>query len=186
MKKLAAGHQAPAFQTTDVDGTPVTLSSQAKPYVLLAFLRYAGCPWCNLGIHRLALESRMLTQNNCSIVVFVQSTDDKVHENIHERHAIKPTFPIVADPTKKIYRKYGVNSSLHAVVRAINDIPAWVHAVKTHGFIQGKIDGSLFLSQALFLVSCKSNKIVQALYDKSLYEHETFTPIYQSLTFNEM
>ena len=185
MKKLIIGHHAPAFTADDVDGVPTSLTSQPTPYVLLAFLRYAGCPWCNLAIHRLALESKMLSQNNCSVIVFVQSTDDKVRENIHERHAIRPDFPIIADPSKKIYRQYGVNSSFHAVVRAINDIPAWVHAVKEHGFVQGKLDGDLFLAQALFLVSCKTNKIVQALYGKSLYEHETFTPIYQSLIFKE-
>ena len=185
MKKLAAGHHAPVFQVTDIDGAPVTIDSQPEPYVLLAFLRYAGCPWCNLAVHRLALESKMLSQNKCSIVVFVQSSGEKIHEDTHERHAIRPNFPIVADPRKKIYRTYGVNSSLHAVVRAINDIPAWVHAVKEHGFMQGKLDSDLFLAQALFLVSRKSHKIVQALYGKSLYEHETFTPIYQSLIFKE-
>lgn len=185
MKKLAAGHQAPLFHTTDVDGVPVSLDSQRRPYVLVAFLRYAGCPWCNLAVHRLALESKMLAQNDCDIIVFVQSTRQKIRENIHERHAVQPDFPIVADPSKKIYRQYGVNSSLHAVVRAINDIPAWVHAVREHGFTQGKVDGSLFLAQALFLVSCKTNNIVQALYGKSLYEHETFTPVYQSLIFKE-
>jgi peroxiredoxin len=184
-KRLVVGQQAPHFTIEDVDGQPVSLESQKQPYVLMAFLRYAGCPWCNLAIHRLALESKMLAQNDCGVVVFVQSTKEKVHENIHERHALRPDFPIVADPTKKIYRQYGVNSSFHAVVRAINDIPAWVHAVKEHGFVQGKLDGDLFLAQALFLVSCKTNKIVQVLYGKSLYEHETFTPIYQSLIFKE-
>lgn len=185
MKKLAAGHQAPAFHTHDVDGTPVALDTGTAPYVLLAFLRYAGCPWCNLAIHRLALESKMLAQNNCDVVVFVQSTPEKIRENIHERHAIRPDFPIIADPSKKIYRQYGVNGSLHAVVRAVNDIPAWVHAVREHGFAQGKVDGNLFLAQALFLVSRKANTVVQALYGQSLYEHETFTPIYQSLIFKE-
>jgi peroxiredoxin Q/BCP len=185
MKKLAVGHRAPVFHATDVDGAPVALDSQPRAYVLMAFLRYAGCPWCNLAVHRLALESKMLAQNDCDVVVFVQSTQQKIHENIRERHAIRPDFPIVADPAKKIYRQYGVNSSLHAVVRAINDIPAWVHAVREHGLTQGKLDGNLFLAQALFLVSCKTNQIVQVLYGKSLYEHETFTPIYQSLIFKE-
>lgn len=180
------GQRAPAFEGKDTDDTLVTLDSQPEPYVLLAFLRYAGCPWCNLAIHRLTLEAKMLKQNNCGIVVFVQSSKEKMRENVHERHTVRPEFPIVADPAKKIYRRYGVNGPLYAVVQAINDIPAWVQAVKEHGLMPGKIDGNLFLTQALFLVSRKSNVIVQALYGKSLYEHETFTPIYQSLIFNEM
>jgi peroxiredoxin len=186
MKRLTVGHKAPDFTATDVDGNPVTLGTDPDGYTLLAFLRYAGCPWCNLAVHRLAMESKMLGKNNCNIIVFVQSTKEKVFENIHERHAIKPHFPVIADPHKRYYRQYGVNSSFHSVVRAINDIPAWVHVVKGLTFTQGKIDGDLFLAQALFLVSSKTRNIVQALYGKSLYEHETFTPIYQSLIFKEI
>jgi len=185
MKRLLVGQQAPDFAVTDVSGKKVTLHGQKDGYTLLAFLRYAGCPWCNLAIHRLALESKMLSQSGCNIIVFVQSTRDNVVENISERHAVKPLFPIIADPGKEVYRAYGVTHSLHAVVRAINDIPAWVHAVKDHGFVQGKLDGDLFLAQALFLVSRKTRMVVQALYDKSLYDHETFTPIYQSLVFKD-
>jgi peroxiredoxin len=186
MKKLIVGQKAPDFTAIDVDGNPVALGADSDSYTLLAFLRCAGCPWCNLAVHRLAMESKMLSKNNCNVIVFVQSTKEKVFENIHERHAIKAHFPVIADPRKRYYRQYGVNSSFHAVVRAINDIPAWVHTVKGFNAAQGKIDGNLFLAQALFLVSSRTHTIVQALYGKSLYEHETFTPIYQSLIFKEM
>jgi len=185
MKRLTAGKLAPHFSATDIDGNAVSLRDHTTGYVLLAFLRCTGCPWCNLAVHRLAVESKMLGENNCKVIVFVQSKHDKVHADTHEHTALKPQFPVIADPRKQYYRQYGVNRSFHAVVRAINDLPAWMHAVKDFNFNQGKIDGELFLAQALFLVSCKTQKIVRALYGKSLYDHGTFTPIYQSLIFNE-
>lgn len=185
MKRLTVGQKVPDFTVTDIDGGIVSPGGMTEGYVLFAFLRYAGCPWCNLAVHRLAMESKMLEQNDCRIVVFVQSSKDKVLENIQEKHAHKPEFPVVADPHKRIFKLFGVNRSLHSVVRAINDIPAWLHSVKELNFPQGKIDGDLFLAQALFLVPCKTGTIVQALHDKSLYYHETFTPIYQSLIFKE-
>jgi peroxiredoxin len=182
MKRLTVGQRAPDFTAIDVDGDTVMIGSNPEKYVLLAFLRCAGCPWCNLAVHRLVMESKMLGENNCDIVVFAQSPAGQVLTNAHGHESV---FPIVADPHKQFYRQYGVNRRFRSVVRAINDIPAWVHAFKGLNLPQNKLDGDLFLAQALFLVSCKTKKVVQALHGKSLYDHETFTPIYQSLIFRE-
>lgn len=183
--KLVLGQRAPHFKATDVLGNSVDLSEYAKQYTLLVFLRYAGCPWCNLALHRLALEQKLLLESNCRVIAFVQSSRESIERNVYARHAVRPPFPIIADPDKTIYEQYGVTSSVKAAARSIIKVPYWVHAVRHHGFGQSKLDGDLFLVPATFLVSDRSQEIIKINYASSFYDHETFTDIYQKLIFKE-
>jgi peroxiredoxin len=145
MKRLIkVGQVAPDFAVQDVMGKKVTLSKQHPKSTLIVFLRYSGCPWCNLALHRLTMEYPLLKQNNCEVVAFIQSTAENVKENIYERHARKPPFSIVADEEKVIYKKYGVENSVIAAARSITKIPYWVQAVRDHGYKQTTLDGDLF------------------------------------------
>lgn len=184
MKQLiTVGQPAPDFTAKDVMGNTVKLSKFHPKSVLVVFLRYSGCPWCNLALHRLTMEYPLLVENNCDVIAFIQSTNENVKENIYERHARKPPFPIIADPDKFVYKKYGVGSSVLAAARSVTKIPYWVHAVREHGFKQEKIDGDLFLVPAMFLVSGHSGKVLLASYSSSFYDHETFSKVYAQLGF---
>ncbi len=184
MKELiTVGQSAPEFTVKDVKGKTVKLSKFKPKSVLVVFLRYSGCPWCNLALHRLTMEYPLLKDNNCEVIAFIQSTNENVMENIYKRHARTPPFSIIADPDMKIYKKYGVGKSFKAIANSVTKIPYWVHAVREHGFKQEKIDGDLFLVPAMFLVSGHSNKILLASYSSSFYEHETFSKVYAELGF---
>ena len=163
----------------------MNLSAFQKKYVLVAFMRYAGCPYCNLAIHRLSVEYPMLQQNGCDVVVFVQSTPDEIQKNIYGRHKLKPPFPIIPDLTKRFYDLYGVKSSKKAFLKQFPILPFWLESVGKHGFKQGKLNGDHFLVPAMFLVDAKTQTIVEAKYGTSFYDHETFTDIYQALNFGE-
>jgi len=182
-KRLKKGDRAPNFSATDVKGKAVSLDNFDGKTVLMVFLRYSGCPWCNLAIHRLTVEYPLLKKSGCEVVAFIQSKPEEIIKNIYERHAKKPLFPIIADPDMKIYQKYYIKNSKAAFARSITKIPSWVHAVKDHGFTQQKIEGHLFLVPASFLVDGTRKKIINAKYATSFYEHETFTDIYEALTF---
>lgn len=181
--RLTVGSKAPAFTVPDVMGKKISLSNYAGKNVLVVFLRYAGCPWCNLAIHRLAMEYPLLAEQGCEVIAFVQSDQQAIMVNIYERHARTPAFPIIADSGRKIYGKYGIQLSVIAAAKSITNIPSWVHAVKDHGFKQTKLDGKFFLVPAWFLIDGDSKKILKAHYGSSFYEHETFTEIYEKLTF---
>ena len=77
-KKLATGMRAPQFTAVDVFGKKVTLSSNKDRYTLVVFLRYAGCPWCNLALHRLAMEQQLLKESRCDIIAFIQSSKENM------------------------------------------------------------------------------------------------------------
>lgn len=184
--KIEAGQPAPNFGARDVFGKKIILSEYRKKAVLLVFFRYAGCPWCNLAIHRLALEYPMLKKENCEVIAFVQSDKNSIKENIYGRHAVKPEFPIIADPKMHFYKLYGVSSSYKAAFKSLAAIPDWTHAVREHGFKQTKIDGELFLVPAAFLVSSRTQEIAKADYGTSFYEFESFFKIYESLVFDQV
>lgn len=181
--KLKVGDQAPLFQIKDVFGNKTSLAKNQPGAVLVVFLRYSGCPWCNLAIHRLAVESELLKKQKCSIVAFIQSSPENVLENIYKRHERRPPFPVIADQAREIYDKYGVTDSITAAGRSITEIPYWLHSVRKHGYKQTTLDGSLFLVPAMFLVSGRSGKILMASYGKSFYDHDTFTRVYEKLGF---
>jgi peroxiredoxin len=185
-KRLSAGQKAPDFSTSDVSGRKVSLSKLDKHYVLVVFFRYSGCPWCNLAIHRLSLEYQTFQDNNCDVVAFIQSDKSDIIDNIYERHSVKPMFPVIADHQRQFYQLYGVTTSVKAAARSITKIPAWVHAVKKHGFKQRTIDGNLFLVPASFLVDNRTHKIVQANYGSNFYDTNTFIDLYESILFKEL
>lgn len=182
-KQLKTGAKAPTFSVIDVMGTKIDLSDYKDRKVLVVFLRYSGCPWCNLAIHRLTMEYPLLAQKNCEVIAFIQSDREHIVSNIYERHAKTPPFPIIADAGRKIYDKYGIKTSVVAMTKSITKIPFWVHAIKVHGFKQTKLDGEFFLVPATFLIDGTTKKILIAKYGSSFYEHETFTDIYVHLNF---
>ena len=185
-QKLVVGDMAPDFTARDVDGNAIRLYDIDSKHILVVFFRYSGCPWCNLAIHRLSLEYKTLQENDCAVVAFIQSDKTDVIDNIYNRHVVKPEFPIVADYEQQYYRLYGVTASIKAAVRSITKLPAWVHAVKDHGFKQGKMDGNFFLVPASFVVNGRTKKIEKAMYGESFYDPEAFIGIYDKLFFNEL
>ncbi|MEO6513329.1 MAG: redoxin domain-containing protein [Candidatus Saccharimonadales bacterium] len=185
-KKLVPGDTAPDFATTDVHGQKIRLSKIDSKHILVVFFRYSGCPWCNLAIHRLSLEYARLQENGCSVIAFIQSDKTDVVDNIYNRHEVRPPFPIIADYEQKFYKMYGVGDSILAAVRSLTKVPAWVHSVKDHGFKQTKMDGSLFLVPAAFLINGKTQKIEKASYGTSFYDHDLFLDIYDLVYYKEL
>ena len=182
---LHAGEQAPHFAASDVFGKVSSLDNYKEGYVLLVFLRYAGCPWCNLALYRLVMETKQLSENDCHIIAFIQSDKATIIQGLHKYHPVKPIFPIVADPDMKIYQEYGVGSSIaQSIPRFIKEVPDWVRAVR-QGYKQEEIDGDLFVVPALFLMKATTKSILKAWYGASFYEHQAFTPVYEALAYDE-
>jgi thioredoxin-dependent peroxiredoxin len=182
---LRAGQKAPSFAAQDVYGHEVDLGAFRKKYVLVAFMRYAGCPYCNLAIHRLSVEYPILQQNGCDVVVFVQSESGEIIKNIYDRHELRPPFPIIPDMAKHFYDIYGVQSSKHAFFTGqIKTLPFWLESVGKHGFKPGKLAGDYFLVPAMFLIRTKDMQILTARYGSSYYDNAVFTNIYEALTFD--
>lgn len=182
-KQTLIGQTSPDFTATDVFGNKVTLKGTSEGYTLLVFLRYSGCPWCNLAIHRLTIEHKMLTELKCRIITVVQSEETAIKENIYGRHDPKPQFPIIADHEMNFYKQFGVDPSVPQAVAQITKIPFWLESVNKLGFKQRKMDGSFFLVPAWFLLRNSDQEIIKTERGVSFYNHETFQPIYEALSY---
>ncbi len=184
---LSVGDNAPNFNVTTVEGKKINLEDYSSKYLLVAFLRYAGCPWCNLAVHRLTMEQKILRDSDCEILVFIQSNSNNIEQNIIKRHKVTPQFPIIADQEMKIYKKYFIKPSAAKTLKyAIKNVPIWVQAVFKEGYKQTTVDGSMFIVPAAFLISRGTQKIVSINYDADLYEHQSMTKIYDSIAYHQI
>ena len=175
----------PKLKVKDVFGKTIDVNKLESEYVLLVFLRYAGCPWCNLAIHRLTREYKELRVNKCEIIAFVQSDTKSIMKNIYDRHDPKPPFTIIPDSEMVFYKMFNIKSSVTGFVRGLTKTPQWLKASTELGFRQTKMDGSFFLVPGWFLYSNRTNKIVKQQRGISLHSHEAFLDIYNSLYFKD-
>ncbi|PKM45734.1 MAG: alkyl hydroperoxide reductase [Gammaproteobacteria bacterium HGW-Gammaproteobacteria-1] len=142
------GETAPSIQLPAVDGTIFdTRSLQGRPY-LLAFFRFAGCPFCNLRVHELVRRYDELGGAFTIVAVFDSPLDNLVH---HAQGHEAP-FPILADASNRYYLHYGIEHSLWGVVKGmLLRMPTLLRAM-ARGYLPTTIKGSMTTMPADFLV----------------------------------
>jgi peroxiredoxin len=89
--------------------------------VHLQFRRFAGCPICNLHLASFARRHDEISEAGIREVVFFHSPPDELRE-----HTADLPFAMIADPTKRFYREFGVESG----PRALLDPRAWGAAIR--------------------------------------------------------
>jgi AhpC/TSA antioxidant enzyme len=77
----------------------------------LQFRRFAGCPICNLHLASIARRNDEISTAGIREVVFFHSPADELRE-----HTVGLPFATIADPTKRFYREFGVESGARAVL----------------------------------------------------------------------
>jgi peroxiredoxin len=114
--RIAAGTVVAPRALVGVDGAPVALPD-GEHLVHLQFRRFAGCPVCNLHLRSVVVRHAELTAAGIREVVVFHSPADELRE-----HVAGLPFAVVADPGKRLYREFGVESA----PRALADPRAWV------------------------------------------------------------
>jgi peroxiredoxin len=84
--------------------------------VHLQFRRFAGCPICNLHLRSIVRRHDEITAAGIREVVFFHSPADELRE-----YTADLPFATIADPQKRYYREFGVESA----PRALLDPRAW-------------------------------------------------------------
>jgi len=84
--------------------------------VHLQFRRFAGCPICNLHLRSIVRRHDEITAAGIREVVFFHSPVDELRQ-----HTADLPFATIADPDKRYYREFGVESA----PRALLDPRAW-------------------------------------------------------------
>jgi peroxiredoxin len=113
----------------DVSGRSVSIPPAAgqgeDALVHLQFRRFAGCPVCNLHLRSFARRHRELDTAGVREVVLFHSPADELRP-----HTADLPFAVVADPDKRLYAEFGVESS----PRALLDPRAWVPILRAIAF----------------------------------------------------
>ncbi len=107
----------------------------ASVLVHLQFRRFAGCPVCHLHLRSFARRHRELEAAGVREVVLFHSPPEELRP-----HTADLPFAVVADPDKRLYAEFGVESS----PRALLDPRAWLPILRAVVFaVAGILTGTV-------------------------------------------
>jgi len=174
--RLRAGQLAPDFEVQDILGDPVALNDCVDKKLMLSFYRYASCPLCNLRVAGLIHYYPSFHKKGLNLVAFFESPSESILEHVTKQDI---PFPIVADPERKTYELYGIETSLGGYIKGILRFKAFYQAARK-GFRGGKAEGIKTLLPADFLLS-PGLIIKRAYYGRDIGDHLPIKEIEQFL-----
>jgi peroxiredoxin len=163
--RLKPGDQAPEFDLLDINGGRCRLSDYRGRRLFLTFIRYAACPMCNLHIHELTKDFQTLDELGLAIVAVCMSKPERVADQYSSRSV---PFPILSDPDREVYDRYGVEYSLPGMLMSFIH-PRSMKAFFS-GFMPGKIDADTRTLPADFLIG-PDQTISKVFYATNITQH---------------
>jgi len=164
---LKVGQKAPDFTVTDAKGDKFTLSAfKGKSPVVLVFLRYAGCPICQLALHDIKDAYEDFAARGAVVAAFVQSPAESIKKS--GDISIFP-FRLIPDPNETIYKLYGVAAGSFIDMLNPQTVARGIQAV-AHGHKQGKMEGNQWQLPGDFIVD-KDGVIKLARVGKNLADN---------------
>jgi hypothetical protein len=106
--KIVAGQPFPRLQARNIHGGEVAIPGPG-PWTHLQFRRFAGCPICNTHLQSFIARQQEINEAGIREVVVFHSSDAELLP-----YQGRFPFDVIGDPTKALYRKYGVESSISA------------------------------------------------------------------------
>ncbi len=113
--QLVPGSTVSTRRLEGINGERVSIPDRER-LIHLQFRRFAGCPVCNLHLRSVIQWHGELVAAGIREVVVFHSTAEALRT-----HAADLPYAVVADPGKRLYREFGVESSR----RALFDPRAW-------------------------------------------------------------
>jgi peroxiredoxin len=101
--KAHVGDTFPTLELTATSGQQVTIPDPDGDYVHLQLRRFAGCPICNLHLRTIVTRHHEIRSHGIREVVVFHSTAKEL-----AKHEAELPFPLVADPKRELYRRFGV------------------------------------------------------------------------------
>jgi peroxiredoxin len=109
-RRLAPGDTVTSRQLVSISGESVSVPDPGQ-LVHLELRRFAGCPICNLHLRSVVLRKDELAAAGIKEVVVFHSTDQELR-----KYQTELPFAVIADPEKKLYAEFGVETSPRAVL----------------------------------------------------------------------
>lgn len=105
MHPVVEGQRLGALELTTLSHASLKLPSGGL--VHLQFRRFAGCPICNLHVRAFSQQHVKLVEAKVQTVAFFHSSAEVMRPLLGDL-----PFPVVADPEKNWYRRFGVEQSM--------------------------------------------------------------------------
>jgi peroxiredoxin len=107
---------APLFNRKDIFGRQINLEDYKDKKLLIGFFRHAGCPFCNLRVHALTKVHEKLKAKGLEMIFFFESKESVLLRSTFHQE-VSP-IPLISDPEKEIYGKYGLEESKSASAKS--------------------------------------------------------------------
>jgi D-cysteine desulfhydrase len=160
--QITAGMEAPDFSfTSPLRGDLRFYDFLGSGGVLLIFLRYMGCPLCQMKIDGFISSQALLEERELNLLIVLQSPPESVQAFYGETGI---PFTFVCDPDEKIYQLYGVEPGSIFQYLTPGVIKKALKA-KKKGYRHGKKEGREMQLPALFLVD-PDGKVEYAFYGR--------------------
>lgn len=163
-KRLAPGMTAPDFTFDAPDKRSQNFRISADGGAVLFFLRYMGCPLCQLKIGEILRDHEKFKQAGVKVYVALQSSPETVREGYSADFQIP--FTIICDPDEKVFRLYGVAKGNLFQYLAPSVIVKAVKASRA-GFRHGKKEGQEMQLPAVHVVGA-DGVLTYAYYGKNI------------------
>jgi peroxiredoxin len=159
--KLNTATTAPSFQAENMSGQMISLQDYKDRNLLVKFYRFANCPVCNLHLRNFVRKYDKLQNEGLSVLAIYHSPQWRTYKTLS--HDLP--FEILADPDKRIFRSYGVGSSLAGMFSwsVWRDYALAMMAGYSSGMLSH--DGGITGHPADFIIG-KNGKILYAHYGK--------------------
>lgn len=118
--RLESGITLEARELLTVRSGPIRIPDHRR-LVHLQFRRFAGCPICDLHLHSIARRQQEIAAASVQEVVVFHSSADELLPFVRDL-----PFAVIADPDKRLYVDFGVESA----PRALLDPRAWVPVMR--------------------------------------------------------
>jgi thioredoxin-dependent peroxiredoxin len=170
---------APAFEVYDIFNRVIRLKDYRGKRVLIGFFRHAGCPFCNMRVHRLQARHVELKQLGLEMIFFFESDPETLLGNTFHK-GVSP-IPIIADPMRICYDAYGIEQSFaksmksHAISFFSNAVRAKLNGLPVH-YMSG--NESISTIPAEFLVD-EYGVVSKLLYASSLTDRMSVESIFE-------
>lgn len=167
--KLHEGIIAPNFIAKDLYGNDVNLSDFKGKKIVLSFYRNVSCPFCNRRVHQIMGYNLRFKNAGVQLVFLFESSNEKLKSSSFHQ-GISP-WPLIGDPDKYIYGRYGVEESTLKMMRTL--LSANVNQAKNDTKDLGLPDdknSTANLIPADFFID-ENFRIVKAHYGKHIDDH---------------
>ena len=108
--KITLGQSFPQLQAKTIHGAELSVPNSAS-WTHVQFRRFAGCPICNLHLQSFVARHNEIVDAGIKEVVVFHSSDAELLP-----YQGRFPFDVIGDHGKTLYRKYGVESSISALL----------------------------------------------------------------------